>query len=106
MSATIEMVTFKLNSDASEKDFLATNPALESWVSKQPGFEYRSLSQKQDGQWVDIVYWQTAEDAQKAGTLFMQANETQAMMSFIDKDSVDMQHMPVLSARLKEMAVA
>ncbi|MEH6347207.1 MAG: hypothetical protein V7785_19080 [Bermanella sp.] len=106
MTATIEMVSFKLNADASDQAFLDSNPALEAWVAKQPGFQYRALSKKEDGTWVDLVFWESLEQAQQAGTAFMAADEPKAMLAFIDKDSVSMQHMPVLACVAQEQAQA
>ncbi len=106
MSGTIEMVSFKLNTDASEQAFLDSNQALEAWVVKQPGFQYRALSKQEDGTWVDLVFWESLEQAQQAGAAFMAAAELKAMLAFIDKDSVSMQHMPVLACVAQEQAQA
>ncbi len=46
MSATIEIVTFKLTTNASEKAFLAASPKVDIWAKQQEGFEYRALSKK------------------------------------------------------------
>lgn len=99
MSATIEMVSFKLASGSDEQAFLATNAALESWVAQQPGFQYRALTKQPDNTWIDIVFWCSLEDAQQAGNAFMSAQEPKAMLAFIDKETVNMQHLPVLAAR-------
>ena len=96
MSATIEMVSFKLNEGATTADILATSPAISAWVIQQAGFQYRSLAQQSDGQWLDIVYWESLEHAQQAGEAFMKATEPKAMMAFIDKTSVSVQHIPVM----------
>lgn len=99
MSATIEMVSFKLASGSSEQAFLETNTAVENWVVKQPGFQYRALTKQPNGTWIDLVFWESLESAQQAGNAFMAAQEPKAMMAFIDKETVTMQHLPVLAAR-------
>ncbi len=99
MSATIEMVSFKLASGSHEQAFLETNTAVENWVVKQPGFQYRALTKQADGTWIDLVFWESLETAQQAGNAFMAAQEPKAMLAFIDKETVNMQHLPVLAAR-------
>ncbi len=99
MSATIEMVSFKLATGSNEQAFLDTNSAVENWVAKQPGFQYRALTKQVDETWVDLVFWESLESAQQAGNAFMAAPEPKAMLAFIDKNTVNMQHLPVLAAR-------
>ena len=70
MDTTVETVTFKLAGGATRKDFLAANEAMIDWVLRQPGFQYRSLSEKEDGSWIDIVYWATRDEALAAGEAF------------------------------------
>lgn len=105
MSGSIEMVSFKLNNGVSDEAFLSASQKIEGWVGKQPGFEYRALAKQQDGTWVDLVFWQNEAAAQAAGEKFMQASEPQEMMACIDKDTVIMQHMPVMAALCMEAAV-
>ncbi|OUR94082.1 hypothetical protein A9Q81_14915, partial [Gammaproteobacteria bacterium 42_54_T18] len=98
MSATIEMVSFKLNDGVSPAVFIKASEELDNWVGQQSGFEYRALAQQEDGTWVDIVFWQSQAHAQQAGDAFMTAKESQNMMACIDKNSVVMQHMPVMAS--------
>ncbi len=108
MSATIEMVSFKLNDGVSPQVFIKASEELDSWVAQQNGFEYRALAQQEDGTWVDIVFWQSQAEALQAGEAFMTAKESQNLMACIDKSSVVMQHMPVMASlagqRIKDMA--
>jgi hypothetical protein len=95
MSAAIEIISYKLQASASKEDLMACNPPVESWIAAQPGFEYRALSQKEDGTWVDVVFWDSMENAKKAGEGFCQADAPKKMMALIDEGTVDMQHMSV-----------
>ncbi len=106
MSATIEMVSFKLSDGVTSSVFLQASESVDRWVAKQEGFEYRALAQQEDGTWVDIVFWQNAQNAQQAGEAFMAAQECKALMGCIDKESVVMQHMPVMASLAKEQAQA
>ncbi len=101
MSATIEMVSFKLNDGVSPQVFIKASEELDSWVAQQNGFEYRALAQQEE-------FWQSQAEALQAGEAFMTAKESQNLMACIDKSSVVMQHMPVMASlagqRIKDMA--
>jgi hypothetical protein len=50
----LELVVYKLNDGVSREQFLGTNDAVSSWISKQPGFVSRELAYDADGdRWVD-----------------------------------------------------
>lgn len=68
MTTIVETASYKLAGDVARDDFLAANSAMTDWLSRQSGFQYRSLSQKDDGTWVDIAYWEdkAAADASEA----------------------------------------
>ena len=104
MSAAIEIVSFKLKQDASEHEFLSSNPALQTWIAGQPGFQYRALAKKDDGSWVDTVFWDSMDNAKKAGAAFADAEEAKPLMAFIDDGSVDMQHLSVVSSSCESTA--
>jgi hypothetical protein len=40
---TLELVVYALSEGASREQFIATNGAVSSWISKQPGFISREL---------------------------------------------------------------
>jgi len=52
----LELVVYKLNDGVSREQFLGTNGAVSSWISKQPGFISRDLVHDAEGnRWVDVV---------------------------------------------------
>lgn len=70
MSDTIELVRFRLKKDKTAADWLKANEKINDWIKLQPGFRFRSLSETEDGEWLDVVYWENLEAAQTAGTKF------------------------------------
>lgn len=93
MTECIEYVEFKLAEGQSEATLLQGAEESNEWLKEQPGFAYRSLAFDDKKQaWVDVVYWKTTADAQKAGDLFMAEPRCQTLMSVIDSDSVSMNH--------------
>jgi len=70
MSDTIELVRFRLKNDKTAADWLMANEKINDWIKKQPGFRFRSLSETDDGEWIDMVYWESLEAAKASGAKF------------------------------------
>lgn len=70
MSDTIELVRFRLKQDKTAADWLKANEKINNWIKQQPGFRFRSLSETDDGEWIDMVYWENLEAARAAGVKF------------------------------------
>ncbi len=97
MNSTIEIVSFKLKTDADENIFKEIQPQLNSWVKRQKGFYYRTLIKEDDGKFTDIVHWASEVAAKAANAKFMQQDFASAMMALIDADSINMRHTQSLS---------
>jgi hypothetical protein len=68
MSNVIEFVKFKLKADVTARDFLAASDRFQKeYLVKCKGYISRRLSLKDDT-WLDIVMWETMDDAQNAMT--------------------------------------
>jgi hypothetical protein len=66
-NVTIEWAPFTLVDSADEARLLRASDALqEGFLAKQPGFIRRELLKGKDGQWVDLVYWESPEAAARA----------------------------------------
>ncbi|NOU49879.1 hypothetical protein HG263_04930 [Pseudoalteromonas sp. JBTF-M23] len=84
-----EIVEFKLTDGASEADFLPLSDAFQNFLAQQPGFMYRSLATQQDKQgYVDISYWQSAQDLELCEKAFNESSVCKAFLTMIEKDSV------------------
>lgn len=70
MSDTIELVRFRLKEGKTSADWLKANEKINDWMKAQPGFRFRSLSETDDGEWMDMVYWESLEAATAAGERF------------------------------------
>ncbi|WP_370305874.1 hypothetical protein [Sinimarinibacterium flocculans] len=63
----IEWAPFRVRSGVSEAQLLASSAALqERFVARQAGFRTRELLRSADGQWVDLVRWDSREAAETA----------------------------------------
>lgn len=70
MSETIELIRFRLQPGKTSADWLAANEAINVWAKRQPGFRFRSLSETEDGEWIDMIYWENLAASQAAGESF------------------------------------
>ena len=66
-TGTIEWAPFKLANGVDEATLLRASDALqEGFLAKPPGFVRRDLLKGEDGQWVDLVHWETSDAAAQA----------------------------------------
>ncbi len=94
----IEIVNFKLADHVTECDFAAANIAFQSYIDSQSGVIYRSLAkQKEEKIYVDIVYFETMEDAERIQKEFFENEICQQFATLIDKQSVILEHYNVIA---------
>lgn len=63
----IEWAPFKLAEGVDEAALLTASEALQTgFISKQKGFIKRELVKTTDGQWMDVIHWDSAENAEQA----------------------------------------
>lgn len=63
----VEWAPFELAEGVDEATLLAASEALQAeFISQQSGFISRELLKGQANQWVDIVYWNSLEEAEQA----------------------------------------
>jgi hypothetical protein len=61
---TVEWAAFTLAPGVKEDDLLNASARLQDeFLSHQKGFIRRELLRGTDGKWADLVYWESAEDA-------------------------------------------
>lgn len=91
----VEITQFKLVDGVTEESFLqdATN-VQKGFLEKQVGYAgTRELLIGNDGEWVDIVYWESLENAQKAQEATMGSEICMPMFQKIDPSSIKMLHL-------------
>lgn len=98
MSNVIEIVNFKLASTTTQEQFDNANAALQAFLNTQPGVLYRSLAKQTNADiYVDVVYFNTLEDAKRIQQAFYESDVCQQFAQLIEKDSVILEHYNVLS---------
>ncbi|MDX8533851.1 hypothetical protein RFM41_22045 [Mesorhizobium sp. VK25A] len=98
MTETLEIVTFRLKPGA-EAGFVASNGIMTDWLARQPGFLGRHLGRLEDGSWVDVVRWQSMEQARAAAGRIMAEIGNSAAIQAIEPASVDMNHATIALSR-------
>jgi antibiotic biosynthesis monooxygenase (ABM) superfamily enzyme len=89
----LELVVYQLHKGVSREQFLGTNDAVSSWIRQQPGFLSRELVYEAEGdRWVDVIWWETLEQAQAASERSMTSESCSPMFALINMDSALLLH--------------
>jgi heme-degrading monooxygenase HmoA len=89
----IELVSVKARPGVDEADMLRAADAVMAFLSKANGFIRRELFKAGEDQWVDLIYWNSREEAEAALAQSMDQPSVQAMMSLLDENSLNMLHL-------------
>ena len=69
----MEVVHFQTNVGVTAMQLTEAAQAMLATLQSWPGFISRELVEVGDGQWIDVVHWQTAKDAMAAQEKAMQS---------------------------------
>ena len=90
---TLELVVFQLADGVTDEEFLETTGPVSDWIKTQPGFISRELSRGTEGdKWVEVVWWETLEQAKAASEAAMSSAKCAPMFSKIKFDNIKMIH--------------
>lgn len=92
-SLVIEMARARLSPGVDPQAFLQLSDDLLPTLQSLPGFIRRELWQMEDGEWVDILYWESLEDALNAAEIFPTFQGAQSLMEVLDLSTLTMQHL-------------
>lgn len=98
MKNALEIVIYKTKSGINDADFIKTTSEMEEhFAKKQKGFIKRTFAKSENGDWVDVIYWETMDDAMKASEAAMKSSVCAPMFGVLDEASVKMHHFEILS---------
>ena len=87
----VEVVTFKLRTGVSAAEFAPIDKAVErEHVAKQSGFVSRESAHGADGDWLVIVHWRSAKDADASMATFEKAPAAAQFMAKIEASTMSM----------------
>jgi hypothetical protein len=91
MTKTIEIVNFRLNDGITDEAFIAETMHMErDFLGKLHGFLDRDTGKSASGDWVVVLHWASAEDAQASMDKFVGNEGTKAFTSKIDMSTFTM----------------
>jgi len=62
-----DIISYKLANGVTEEHLLSVaQQVVESWMNSQKGFIKWEINKDSDGNYTDIVYWKTKDDAKKS----------------------------------------
>jgi len=95
----IEAVSYKLNANVSDADFLKASKAFDAFVENCDGFIRRRLSKGEDGQWLDHLEWASMEQVRKADKAFRSNQGLAPFIAMIDMDTMKMRHEQLMASK-------
>ena len=84
----IKTYHFKTKSEVGKDAFLVVSAQVDAYLLEVEGFVYRSVAQVTEYEWLDCVYWSSAEAAQAGGDAAMEQPFMEAFMACIDPATV------------------
>ncbi|MTI86934.1 MAG: hypothetical protein FH748_03080 [Balneolaceae bacterium] len=90
---TIELVLFKALADNTEEEVRSSLESLNPILSSYKGFVSRKIALSDSGQWMDLVHWESLEDAKHASDDIMKKEEALKAFSVIDQDTMQFLHL-------------
>ena len=90
---TLELVVIQLAEGVTNEEFLQTVGPVSEWIKTQPGFISRDLVRDTEGnKWVEVVWWESLEQAKAAAEVAMTSETCAPMFSKIDFEKVQALH--------------
>ena len=90
----VEIAQFKLAASVSEEEFLKEAEAVQKgFLEKQNGYIDRELLKSEDGLWVDILHWNSMEEAQNASEMLLKDSAAQGFIRKIDPTTIKILHL-------------
>ncbi len=88
---TYEIVISHAREGVSREAILGLSRGLQAWAAQQPGFVSRTLVEAGNGTWVDIILWESEEEAKRAAENIPQSCMAQ-MEPLLDFSTMQMLH--------------
>ena len=87
-ATVMEVVTFKVNSTLSDVEIKAKLLSLTECASAYEGYIDRTLAKNDKEEWIDVVYWESLEQAELAAEKIMEDEKALAVFALIDEKSM------------------
>lgn len=91
-AGAVEVVIYQAKEGISQEEALEKAQSVNSFVKAQKGFISRNMSATADGKWVDVIFWESLEDAEKATEQAMSAALPSEYFTIIDENTMQFVH--------------
>ncbi len=90
---TLEAALFRLKEGTDEDAFLKATDATNVALKRYAGFIRREVLKADDGQWLDLIYWNSLEEALSAAEQILSDPSCHPFLEMLDMQSVTMLHL-------------
>ncbi|MDP9123430.1 MAG: hypothetical protein M3N82_02340 [Pseudomonadota bacterium] len=90
----VEVTIFRLNG-CTRAEFFEANWEVDDWLRRQPGFRSRRIAERDDGEIVDVLVWDSVEAGEDGASRLMRELAHSVVHSMIDQSSVSWSVLPV-----------
>lgn len=84
----IELVIFTSKAGLGENEVRDSLESLNPILASYKGFQKRQLALNDDGYWMDLVFWETMEDAKFAADDIMKQEQAIKVFEVIDEEKI------------------
>lgn len=92
-TVVMELAIGKTKPGVLREDYLEAAAAVEADLRRMPGFRGRKLLAGEDGLWVDLVEWDSMDEALAAAQAFTNIPSALPMIEMLDPDTIRMYHL-------------
>lgn len=96
MAQVLEITTLRPAPGLTPEDFVTANADIDEYLRRQPGFQWRRITVRDDGTVVDIVAYDSRAHAERGASGIMGEMGDSPVHSTIDHSTVDWQLTTVL----------
>jgi hypothetical protein len=97
MPTALEVIHFRMREGMDEQEFIRDDERVgREYTPYQPGFISRESAKNDEGDWVVITHWDSAEDAQASMQKFANDPTTQRFIAMMDGDTFSMNRYEVV----------
>ncbi|WP_104400300.1 hypothetical protein [Vibrio penaeicida] len=84
----IETVSWKAKEDVTNKAMIQSVESMLVDLKDLPGFIHETLSLSEEGNWLQLYYWESAEDAHNSNHLMAEKSSLANLMMLIEPESI------------------
>ncbi|WP_210590654.1 antibiotic biosynthesis monooxygenase [Streptomyces sp. GESEQ-35] len=96
MTHVLEITTLTPAPGRTAADFVEANKDIDAYLARQPGYRWRNIAVREDGTVVDIVAWDSEEQARTSAAGIMTEMASSPVHDTIDHTTVDWRVIEVL----------